>query len=269
MVVPHGLDPDPSFSATCSKLWIYTNYDCNLSCIYCCASSTPTTARRAMSLSDMRRLADEAIELGFTHLYFTGGEPFLLDKIYDILAYASARLPTSVLTNGLLLRGRRLERLKAIANDRLSIQVSLDGASAADHDAYRGAGSWVKTVEGIRALKAAGLRVCLSTTETPVNTSRLAAICELHRDLGIAEADHFVRPLAQRGSSNAGLEVSMLTLAPEVTASADGIFWHPLSTDPDMQVSKEIFPLAAAVARVSQQVETIARTGVAPPMVFR
>jgi hypothetical protein len=61
----------------------------------------------------------------------------------------------------------------------------------------------------------------------------------------------------------------MLTLAPEVTASTDGIFWHPLSTDPDMQVSKATFPLAEAVARIAQQVNTIARTGVAPPLVFR
>jgi hypothetical protein len=98
---------------------------------------------------------------------------------------------------------------------------------------------------------------------------RLAEICALHRSLGIPEEDHFVRPLARRGFSAEGLEVSMLTLAPEVTASADGIFWHPLSTDPDMQVSQVAFPLAEAVARIAQQVDTIARTGVAPPLVFR
>jgi MoaA/NifB/PqqE/SkfB family radical SAM enzyme len=250
-------------------LWIYTNYDCNLACSYCLAESTPAAPRRALGLAKVQRLAAEAVELGFTHIYFTGGEPFLLDEIYEMLAYASARLTTSVLTNAMVLRGRRLARLVAIANDRLRIQVSLDGATAADHDAYRGRGSWARAVAGIRALKAAGLHVCLSTTETPANAERLGAIRELRRELGVAEADHFVRPLAQRGFSHAGLAVNMLTVAPEVTASVDGIFWHPLSTDPDMQVSKELFPLAGAVARINQQVETIQRTGVAPPLVFR
>lgn len=269
MISSQGVAPEPAPYAACSKLWIYTNYDCNLSCSYCCANSHPAAARRALGLGDVRRLVDEAVELDFSHVYFTGGEPFLVEEIYEMLAYASARLTTSVLTNAMALHGRRLAQLVAIANDRLRIQVSLDGATAAEHDAYRGRGSWVKTVAGIRALKAAGLHVCLSTTETPANAERLGAIRELRRELGVAEADHFVRPLAQRGFSHAGLAVNMLTIAPEVTANVDGIFWHPLSTDPDMQVSKELFPLAGAVARINQQVETIQRTGVAPPLVFR
>jgi MoaA/NifB/PqqE/SkfB family radical SAM enzyme len=251
------------------KLWIYTNYDCNLSCAYCCAGSTPAAARRAIGLDNVVRLVDEAVELGFTDLYFTGGEPFLLDEIYGMLAYASGRLRTSVLTNAMLLRGQRLERLRGIASDRLSIQVSLDGATPGDHDAYRGRGSWARTVEGIRSVRAAGCRVCLSTTETPANAPRLSEICAFHRSLGIPEEDHFVRPLARRGFSTEGLEVSMLSLAPEVTVNADGVFWHPLSTDPDMQVSKAAFPLAESVALIGRQMETIARTGVAPPLVVR
>jgi MoaA/NifB/PqqE/SkfB family radical SAM enzyme len=142
-----------------SKLWIYTNYDCNLRCLYCLAKSTPGTPRRAIGLANVQRLVDEAVELGFAEVHFTGGEPFLLDDIYEMLAYASARVHASVLTNAMLLGGRRLERLCAIANDRLRIQVSLDGATPEDHDVYRGSGSWAKTVEGIRLLREHGFRV--------------------------------------------------------------------------------------------------------------
>jgi hypothetical protein len=35
-----GFEPDLPW-----KLWIYTNYDCNLSCNYCLASSTPHSPR--------------------------------------------------------------------------------------------------------------------------------------------------------------------------------------------------------------------------------
>jgi MoaA/NifB/PqqE/SkfB family radical SAM enzyme len=243
------------------KLWLYTNFDCNLRCSYCVARSSPAAPRRALGLEDANRLVDEAVELGFSDVFFTGGEPFILNDIYEMLRYASERVRTTVLTNGMLLRGRRLERLAGIAGPNLLVQVSLDGARPEDHDPYRGDGSWVKTVEGIRLLQERGLHIRLSTTITPVNTGRLEAICEFHRSLGIPEEDHFMRPLAKRGFSSEGLELSLTNLAPEITATIDGIFWHPLSTDADMQISRSLFPLADAVQCVQEQLEAISRTG--------
>ena len=87
------------------KLWIYTNYDCNLRCSYCVAKSSPNAPRRAIGLANAKQLVDEAVALGFEHIFFTGGEPFILPDIYAMLAYASARVPTTVLTNAMLLRG--------------------------------------------------------------------------------------------------------------------------------------------------------------------
>lgn len=251
-----------------SKLWIYTNYDCNLTCAYCLAESSPTAPRRALSLSVVQQLIDEALALDFTEVFFTGGEPFILDDIYDMLAYASARLKTTVLTNAMLLKGTRLERLTAIKNERLSVQVSLDGARAAQHDAYRGADSWAKTIDGIKALQARGFHVRLSTTETPANSAYLAEVCEFHRALGIAEEDHFMRPLAKRGFSSEGIEVDMKNLVPELTVNVDGVFWHPLSTDVDLQINNKIFPLAASVEKMRCVVDEIARTGTVPPITF-
>ena len=250
------------------KLWIYTNYDCNLRCSYCVAKSSPNAPRRALGLANVQRLVDEAVALGFNEVFFTGGEPFILNDIYDMLAYSTARVKTTVLTNGMILRGPRLERLGAIAHDNLRVQVSLDGATADDHDAYRGKGSWDKTLEGIRLLQGRGFRVRLSTTETPVNSPRLADICDLHRGLGIPDSDHFVRPLARRGYSKEGLELSMTNLLPEVTVSLDGVFWHPLSTDADMLISRHLFPLAASVTRIQEQLDAIARTGQPGLMTF-
>jgi MoaA/NifB/PqqE/SkfB family radical SAM enzyme len=254
------------------KLWLYTNYDCNLRCSYCVAKSGPTAPRRALGLASVQRLVDEAAELGFSDVFFTGGEPFILDEIYEMLAYSSRRVKTTILTNAMLLRGTRLEKLAACAEEapagRLIVQVSLDGGRAEDHDAYRGKGSWEKTVQGICLLQERGFRVRIGTTETPVNSPHLDKLCEFHRSLGIPDEDHFVRPLAKRGFSREGLELDTSNLAPEITVNVDGIFWHPLSTDADMQVSREIFPLGKAVNRVQEQLDTIARTGRASLMTF-
>ena len=251
-----------------SKLWIYTNYDCNLKCAYCSVESSPAAPRRALSLSTVRQLIDEAAALNFTEVFFTGGEPFILDDIYDMLAYASARLKTTVLTNVMLLSNSRLERLCAIQNDNLIVQVSLDGARPDQHDAYRGAGSWLKTIEGIKALQANGFRVRLGTTETSANSAHLPELCEFHQALGIPEEVHLIRPLAKRGFSDSGMEVGIATLAPELTVNVEGVFWHPISTASDMQISQQIFPLAAARDRACEIAEEIARTGAMPPITF-
>lgn len=245
------------------KLWLYTNFDCNLSCTYCVAESTPTAARRALELANVRRLVDEAVTLGFQDIFFTGGEPFILPDIYDMLAYSSAQVRTTVLTNGMLLHGPRFDKLCAIANGNLIVQVSLDGGRPEHHDAYRGQGSWDKTVEAIKRLLAHDFHVRLSTTETPANAAHLAELQQFCRSLGIAEEDHFVRPLAKRGFSQEGVEVGLHNLVPEITVTRDGIYWHPLVSpnDTDMLVSREINSLAPAVECVQQQLEQIARTG--------
>ncbi len=219
-------------------------------------------------MANVTRLIDEALALNFDHIFFTGGEPFLLNEIYEMLAYSSARIKTTVLTNAMLLKGTRLEKLIAINNENLIVQASLDGGRAEHHDAYRGKGAWEKTVEGIKTLQANGFRVRIGTTETPVNAPFLHELCEFHRSLGIPDSDHFVRPLAKRGYSREGIELGMSNLVPEITANLDGIFWHPLSTDADMQVSRHLFPLQESVARVQSQLDTIAKTGAASLMTF-
>jgi MoaA/NifB/PqqE/SkfB family radical SAM enzyme len=250
-------ESEPTHSELPLKLWIYTNYHCNLACSYCVAESTPLAPKQVVSLGYVEKLVDEAQALGFEHFYFTGGEPFLLDEIYAMLAYASRRAYTTVLTNAMLFKGKRLEKLEQIRNDRLILQVSLDGSSPEQHDPYRGAGSWQKTVEGLQTLRERGYPVRISTTETPANTDHLDEICRFHLSLGIPEEDHFIRPLAKRGFSQQGMEVCKANLVPELTVNNRGVYWHPLSTDPDMLVSKQVFPLLEAVEKARAELKAI------------
>ena len=244
------LNPDEEFNW---KLWIYTNYNCNLSCSYCVASSSPSAVQRAISLSTVKQLVDEAKDSCFSCIYFTGGEPLIHNDIFAMLAYASKFLPTILLTNAMLLKGKRFQQLRDINNDNLFIQVSLDGGLAAHHDAYRGAGSWDATVAGINTLLDNGFHVRLSTTETKANTAHLDEICDFHLSLGIPEENHFIRPLARRGFSSEGIEVGLDNLSPEITVNVDGIYWHPLATEPDMLISDSSLNLSDAVEKVRER----------------
>src|SRR5713101_7907627 len=82
-----------------SRLWLYANFDCNLSCDYCCVRSSPKAPRRALGIERVRRIAIEAAELGVREIFVTGGEPFMLPDIVEIVAACAASAPTTVLTN--------------------------------------------------------------------------------------------------------------------------------------------------------------------------
>jgi organic radical activating enzyme/TusA-related sulfurtransferase len=137
-----------------SRLWLYTNFDCNLRCDYCCVRSSPKAPRRALGLDRVRRIAKEAAALDVGEIFVTGGEPFLLADIGEILAACAAAAPTTVLTNGMLLVGRRLEALRASARERVTLQISLDSPTAERHDHHRGAGTWAKAWRGIEQARA-------------------------------------------------------------------------------------------------------------------
>jgi len=253
--MPLALVPDapaPSSAlGVAPRLWLYTNYDCNLSCSYCVAESTPRSARRGLPPETAYRLIDEASDLGFEELFLTGGEPFILPHIFDLIAHAQPRLRVTVLSNGVALRGARLARLLALPREGLTIQISLDGATPDTNDNYRGAGSWHKAIAAIRALREAGRHVRLGTTLTPENADALPDLCALHRSLGIPDEDHVVRPLVRRGFSVKGIALALPALAPEITVNRDGVYWHPVSTDDDLLVTTNIFPLADAVRQVA------------------
>ncbi|MEU7194162.1 radical SAM protein [Streptomyces xinghaiensis] len=247
-----------------SRLWIYTNFHCNLACDYCAVASSPKAAPRTLPAGTLRELVDEAVETGFTELYVTGGEPFLHPGIIDLLDHASERLPTVVMTNAMLLGGRRAAGLDALAGRRLTVQTSLDGATPATHDLHRGRGSWQRTMDGIRHLTGLGLPPRVALTETPDNTREIPAVAELLAGLGLPAGHFAVRPMLRRGFAETGVEIGEDSSIPELTVTADGLHWHPagadLATSPDLHLAPPGTPLATGRELVTERFFT-ARLG--------
>jgi pyruvate-formate lyase-activating enzyme len=236
-----------------TRLWIYTNFDCNLACDYCCVRSSPQTPRRALGLDRIRRLAREAADAGVAELLLTGGEPFLLPDLGEIVDACAAVLPTTLLTNGMLLRGRRLETLRRMPPDRLRLQISLDSATPDRHDAHRGRGSWARALDGIRTALGEGFTVRVAATLVGTDPGEERRLRAFLAALGIPPQDQILRPLAKRGFAESGVVLTTETLVPEVTATADGVYWHPVGADDaDTLVTTELFPLGPAIARVQE-----------------
>jgi pyruvate-formate lyase-activating enzyme len=232
-----------------SRLWLYTNFDCNLHCDYCCVRSSPTAPRRELGLARVQRIAREAPELGVKEIFVTGGEPFLLENISDILIALATAAPTTVLTNGMLFTGRRAESLQALPRDRIVLQISLDSPTPDRHDLHRGRGTWFRTREGIQRARAYGFRVRLAATVS--SDAEAEEFRQFLDDEKIAEEDRVVRLIALRGVASEGVAVGRTDLVPEVTITADGVYWHPVGAeDNDLLVTRDIFPLSESFAAV-------------------
>ncbi|HEY6865719.1 MAG TPA: radical SAM protein [Candidatus Eisenbacteria bacterium] len=142
---------------------------CNLSCTHCFVSSGPGDDHHAlMPRAEVRRHVEDGLALGAKEFYFTGGEPFVHPEMLGIIADTLADGPVTVLTNGTLFTPRRIEALRRLregAHYSLEIRVSLDGASAAEHDRFRGAGSFARAMDGIVRLSAAGFLPIVTVTQ--------------------------------------------------------------------------------------------------------
>jgi pyruvate-formate lyase-activating enzyme len=232
-----------------SRLWLYTNFDCNLHCDYCCVRSSPKAPRRALGLARIERIAREAADLRVGEIFVTGGEPFLLADIGKIVAACAAAAPTTVLTNGMLFAGRRLEALRSLSRDRVTLQISLDSPTPERHDGHRGQGTWARAWRGIECARAEGFRVRLAAT---VTTDEEAEEFRHFLDARlIDEEDRVIRRIALRGVATQGVALARADLTPEITITAEGVYWHPVGAeDADLLVTRNIFPLSESLAAV-------------------
>jgi pyruvate-formate lyase-activating enzyme len=237
-----------------SRLWLYTNFDCNLRCDYCCVRSSPTAPRRELGLARVQQITREATGLGVKEIFVTGGEPFLLEDIGEILIACARAAPTTVLTNGMLFTGRRAEALRALPRDRVVLQISLDSATPERHDLHRGPGTWARTREGIQRARAEGFRVRFAATvSTDAEAEEFRRFLE---DEQIAEEDRVIRRIALRGAATEGIAITRTDLVPEVTITAEGVYWHPVGAeDKDLLVTRDIFPLSESFAAVRRAFE--------------
>ncbi|HEV2752804.1 MAG TPA: radical SAM protein [Solirubrobacteraceae bacterium] len=258
------------------RLWVYSNFHCNLACAYCVVASSPHARRREMPAWRFRALVDEALREGFTELYLTGGEPFVHPDVLEMIEYASDRLETVVLTNAMLFRGRRRHELARLSGrPGLVLQSSVDGVRAETHDRWRGAGSWQRAMEGLDYAASLGLPLRVAMTETPDNRDEVEPLRARLAAMGITGDGFAVRPLVQRGFAaevDDAVAVSDAVMIPELTVTTDGVHWHPVGGDRDASsdfvVAEGEVSLAEAKRRIVERFLTLRQADGSLPDAF-
>lgn len=228
-------------------------FDCNLACGYCCVRSSPDRVA-ASGLDRVRQLAAEAVELGVSELVLTGGEPFVLPDIVELVHACTVVLPTTLLTT----------RDAIVGSTARGAQTHGPGPpDAADQPRLAHprparlptrAGSWDRAVAGIGTARTEGFRVKVAATLPAEQTHQVAPFRAYLETLGIPAEDRVIRALAHRGSADHGIELTVETLVPEITVTATGVYWHPVSAEhADQLVTRDVFLLQTAIDEVRRR----------------
>jgi len=171
-----------------SVMWECT-IACGLRCLHCKASARAERSPEELSYEESLSLIDQILEFRkpYPVLRITGGNALRREDLFDIIRYATEqgiRVTVAPSTTPLLTR-RNIERLLSAGCE--VVAMSIDGASAETHDAFRGrAGTFATLLRATRIMRELGMPFRLLTTVTKLNAHELPEIMALAEKLGAA-----------------------------------------------------------------------------------
>ncbi|OGS41644.1 MAG: hypothetical protein A2506_10430 [Elusimicrobia bacterium RIFOXYD12_FULL_66_9] len=162
-------------------------FDCQCRCA-CCSSDLfrkGYEGKPGMPLDELLAVVERIADAGSPRIHFSGGESLLNRHLTAAVSAASRRgLLCFVETNGLAMTEDRLRALKDAGV--ACVNVSLDSADPAVHDALRGVpGCHAKAVAALRLCAEHGVACMVSTyaTHGNIRDGGLAAVVALAREL--------------------------------------------------------------------------------------
>jgi MoaA/NifB/PqqE/SkfB family radical SAM enzyme len=182
----------PIKSRTAHFVTVAVSYACQCDCKHCSASIYQAQTKRnndGLTLAELKKAAKDLVAMGTTSIVFTGGEPFLFDGLYELIASIDKmKAVVTVFTNGEYLHSETVKQLKR--SGAFGVFVSFDFADPARHETNRRRpGIYKKAVEGVKLCQEAGILTGISTfvTKDKINTGEMDAIMELGKELKVME----------------------------------------------------------------------------------
>ncbi len=159
---------------------------CDLACVHCRALAQPDRNPMELSTDEGKHLIDQIAALKVPVFVLTGGDPIKRPDLFELIGHArSAGVRVSLTPSATPLLTRDIVvRLKEAGLARLA--VSMDGASAETHDAFRGmSGSFARTLDAVRWADEIDLPVQINTTFSRRNIAEIDDIVALMEQLRI------------------------------------------------------------------------------------
>ncbi|HIQ22085.1 MAG TPA: TIGR04053 family radical SAM/SPASM domain-containing protein [Planctomycetes bacterium] len=200
---------------------------CDLVCKHCRASAQEDPAPDELSSQQSRALIEQVA--GFPRrpmLVLTGGDPLKRPDLFDLIRHAASIGLSVALTPSATPLATADAFQKARQAGVRALGISLDGATAEVHDAFRGwEGSFRRTLRMLADARRLGLPVQVNTSITRRNFHQIDAMAELLREQGIAMWSVFFLVPVGRG-------VEEERISPGQYEEAFQRLWHHAQTQP-------------------------------------
>ncbi len=205
---PHSAASSAALQANLRLVAWEITRSCNMACVHCRAAARDRPYEGELTLAECRKVMDQIAEVARPILILTGGEPLLRPDVFDIARYGhNLGFRMTLATNGSLLTPQIAREMIDSGIERIS--VSLDGATAKSHDAFRKVqGAFEAALQGIAAAREAKLDFQVNTTLTHANIDEFPEIHELVVSLGAAAHHIFMLVPVGRGKELAKEAIS-------------------------------------------------------------
>ena len=200
---------------------------CDLVCEHCRASAQENPAPDELAGETSRALIDQVATFPKRPtIVLTGGDPLKRPDIFDLIRHSVAAGLQVALTPS----ATPLATFEAFQSARQAgatrLGISLDGADAQTHDAFRGwSGSFDRTLRMLDDARQLEMAVQVNTSITRFNYHQIDAIAELLASRGIAMWSVFFLIPVGRG-------VRQQRISPEEYEVAFGKLWHHARNKP-------------------------------------
>jgi radical SAM protein with 4Fe4S-binding SPASM domain len=160
-------------------LYLTVSRKCNLSCIHCwvsaCTSAVPTLEK--IPTSRYVSVINQAMELGLRQVKITGGEPFAVEGISDLIRYVGTLgITTLIETNGTIMNS---DLISILGKVEAELRIGFDGLHRTTYDLIRGkAEEFDKVIKNIGLLESAGIPFEIITVALRPNLSEISALAE-------------------------------------------------------------------------------------------
>jgi radical SAM protein len=225
--MPHAEYTGHDFALSPLMFYYEVTLACDLVCKHCRASAQEQAHPEQLTTAQAKALLDQVAAFPRPPaLVLTGGDPLKRADLFELIRHAAGRGLEIALTPSAtpLATFEAFQKARDAGVGRLGI--SLDGADAATHDAFRGwEGSFARTLEMLDNARRLGLGVQVNTSITRRNVQQVDAIAELLAAHGIAMwAAFFLIPV--------GRGVEEERIRPDEYEEVFARLWHHAQTKP-------------------------------------
>lgn len=162
---------------------------CNQRCVYCeIGQGMLRSERDLLNLEDLKWVVNQMTHDSIPALVLLGGEPFLFKDIFNLLEYASHRIPDiTIITNGMRIPGLSESEVALLKRSGCTMIVSLDSFHPETNNRIRGVDNACEcAIKAIQILLKNQIPVQIETVISRYNYHEIARIVKDADALGVS-----------------------------------------------------------------------------------